>query len=387
MKKNNIYYNIEDNALIEKIQIEYNDFRKGGHWLCKCGNKIDYNHKLLETNKCLKINTKCDCGKNVENFILKENKEFISEEFDVIFKRYENKIKSDCFNFKLEEFEEMYSDMYHKFFMAVMTFDKKSCKFYTYLNNILSRRFEDFERKKSRAKRANSVQCQCYGRWVGAITRIHLMNNKIKPKDGFPGHKFLHEQIICSHGEDHFSCLRDDENFAEINSEKWEGNSYNRAQRSVIKRHIVSAYKNFFPNYDISKSDLLFNDIEQESDVEFVNLIEDKKKILNYDTGFHNKDGFYLEGIPSDIEETSEEFSEKISNLVFEKYKKYEKVKFFKNSNNIDDLKLMLKTVFSLLILEYSLEDICTIKGYDNKEVNFWVSKIKNKSPEIFSFK
>lgn len=376
------YESLSDNELISIIQNDYNNYRKGGYWLCDCGEKIDYDYVMQNTNKKVILKTACPkCKKLVERFVKPNNEKFDSPEFNELLNRYKNQIKNNCNNFKLEDKDDIYGDMIHRFFIAVMTYNGSS-KFFTYLNNLIHRRFEDFERKYSRARRTAVVQCQCCGRWVGAITRIHLINTKHKPVEGFAGHQILHDKIINEYGKEKFYQIKDSGQKKPLKSERWEGNRYNKTQRQIIKSRIMQAYKDMFPNAYLSMGVISIHDKDPVTELEYIEKIADKTNLINTG-GFYVKkaDGsiFFTAGsIPFEIENMCKSYADYIADALHKKFISIRKRNGFKNSFDQYNLKEMLENIFKFLFFGYSPEDISNICNYDVKEVKFWIKQIKN---------
>lgn len=375
--------NKTDKELIEIIQFEYNEYRKNGYWLCDCGRKRYLKKIMSETDKKVVLKVKCTrCYENIERFIARNKDDFYSKEYKILFDRYKNQIKNDCSNFKLEDPDDMYGDMSHRFFIAVMTYDGRSA-FSTYLTNLIKRRFEDFERKYSRACRTTSVQCQCCGAWTGAITRNHLMMNKKKPVDGFIGHQVLHDKIIDDYGRDKFNLL-DNENTKVLNSKHWEGNDYNKTQRQLIKSRIVQAYREMFPNSIISMNNIYMSEKDPETETEYINTLEDKKSNIEVkgDVRYNYKTGeclFVADTIPSEIKSICRGLAYEIGMNLHNNFQDVKKINRFKIFRNREEFINMLSKTFALMLLGYSLSDICEVEKYDIKELKFWLKYIKDK--------
>lgn len=380
------YESLSDKELIDIVQHDYNNFRRGGHWICKCGKTIEYDDVMKNTNKNVILKVKCpNCKRVIETFVKSDKTRFDSVEFDILLNRYKNKIKNDCNNFMLEDKDDMYGDMIHRFFIAVMTYNGSS-KFPTYLNNLINRRFEDFERKYSRACRTSAVQCKLCGRWVGAITRMHLMNNKHKPIKGFPGHMVLHDKIIDEYGRENFKKIVDNLNFKKLKSESWEGNSYNRAQRKIIKTRIMQTYRHAFFGYNMSINNISINDKNPQTELEYIDTIACKNTYANvggvYQNELNGNVFFVANSVPIEIQDMCKEYAIFIGNILQKNFSNLRKRKKFKNSFDKDGLILMLERTFTLLFFGYSQNDIAKICGYDLAEIKFWIKQIK-KSKEI----
>lgn len=372
-----------DEELVEKIQHQYNEYRKGGYWLCDCGRKRYLKKIMSETDKKVILKVRCTrCFEKIENFITKNENEFYSQEYQILFDRYKNQIKSDCANFKLEDPDDMYGDMSHRFFIAVMTYNGTST-FSTYFTNLKKRRFEDFERKNSRACRTTSVQCQCCGRWTGAITRNHLMMNKNKPLEGFLGHQILHDKIINDYGKDKFNLL-DNEKAKELNSEHWEGNDYNKTQRQFIKSKIVQTYRDMFPNSVIAMNNISMSEKEPNTETEYINMLEDKNSNIEIkgDIKYNINSGeclFVASAIPNEMSTLCRDYAYKIGDNLYENFQNVKKINRFKIFHNKDEFINMLSKSFALILLGYTISDICEIEKYDAKELKFWLKYIKAK--------
>jgi hypothetical protein len=299
----------------------------------------------------------------------------------------------------IEDPDDMMGEMSLRFFISVMTYNG-ICKFSTYMWGNVKRRFEDFERKNARACKHNTVQCQCCGRHVGAITRIHLINNKVKPKDGFPGHQVLHNLIVERYGKNKFQLL--DDGLSHEKCVKWQGNNYSKSQVKLMKGGLVDIYREKFPSYDVSKHNISLNDKDPNTDKEYGTLIADvSQKYMTIKGYYINSTGetidlrscngdqqnnennmFVVSNIDKKIIDLSKYYSEFFAKILHKKYKDDGNRQQFFNTKDEDGLKLFLGKVFQYMALGYKVDEIEKILKIDIKEIAFWIKKIK-KSKKI----
>ena len=395
-KKLNLNKKTSDKDLIHVIQQQYRQYRAGGHFQCSCGQRIDYDTASAKQDGKILMKVKCSsCSENVEKFISKYNYSFDSEEFNFLLDRYELRIKRRCEKMKIEDPVDMWGDMSHRFFISVVTYSPDSnCKFTTYMWNNIRRRFEDFERKNARACKNNSVQCQCCGRYVGAITRIHLYNNKIKSKPGFPGHKVLHDSIIAELGEEKWNLLNDDQDHSK--TVKWQGNDYSKAQGQFVRPKLVAAYKQMFPRHDISLRNVSISDCDPKTEVEYINIIADKRDFEISSTGYYiNTEGtvvgdkevdegsiFVPDRLDKRFEDLCKHFSLQFSSILHHRFLHDKSRKSFKNTRDKAGLENFLVMILPYMAKGYTKQEIGSILGLDVDEVGFWLKNIK-KSKEI----
>lgn len=364
----------DEKKLIEKIKEKYNEYRKGGKWVCtKCGIEILYNNIPPDHKGRLVLKVRCPiCRKFIENFVSQYKDDFTCEEFDLLFHKYEMWIYNQCFNFHIEDIDDMYCDMLHRFFVSVMTYNGTS-KFSTYLTHNIKRRFEDFERKNSRLCKSNGVQCCLCGRYVGAITRIHLMNNKVKPKAGFDGHDLLHQFIINDIGKEKFDSWSDHKEYGF----KWEGNKYSTKQRRIIKGMIVNYYRRMFPHCEISSPNISISDRDPKTDMEYGSLIADKRRYFDLGDGSYNLGYFIPEYMDFESINICRDFSERFSDLLHDHCNNYRKKHLLKHTQDKEGLKHFLENVLPFLMNGYNIHDIASKFGYEEGEVSFWLKRIK----------
>lgn len=380
---------MEDSELIREVQKQYHAFRIGGCWECECGFVVMYTEEYKTRSRM-----HCpSCGVVINNFRPVSRTDFDSLEFDEIFRRYHDKIYSCCVRFRhIEDPDDTYCDMLHRFFVSVLTYDGQ-CKFSTYLWNNIRRRFEDFERQSSRICKNSAIQCQLCGRYVGAITRIHLMNNTVKPKKGFIGHKVLHEKIIDDIGREKFNAL-DNSLENKRAKEKWEGNRYSKRQNKLIKLMLVDAYRAMFPHFPLSVGHISISDSDPETNIEYGSMIQDNH---SYDV---NTRGFYITKngdcvpeskvspdddvdffLPEDINATEKdlckEFAERITDVLHKKFMHYSKRKTFVHTKDKTGLQVFLQDILPYVSRGYDAKQIKTVFGYDEYETEFWLKKIK----------
>lgn len=395
MKNNN-----KDEDLVKIIQKQYNDFRIGGFWVCSCTNIIPYSDRYVELGD-IDLRVRCKkCNEYVEHFETR-NKDisFQSKEFDELFKRYYQQILNCCQKFAyIEDSGNVMGDMSYRFLISVMKYNGKS-KFKTYMWTNIKRRFEDFERRNSRVSKNNAVQCQLCGRHVGVITRIHLMNNKVKSLDGYPGHTILHKKIIKEDiGEERFKLMSDLDDTLSLKKLKWEGNKYSSKQNKEIRSLITNAYRRMFPNHPLSISNISISDIDPKTKIEYINMIQDTTTrnvpVKGYFVTANIKASSKRKKINDQIfipEEISvkdidicKDFASKVTPILHRKYSCNKIRKNFKNTKDEIGLKHFLENVLPYILKGYNIREIKSLKGLDRGELSFWLNKIK-KTKEIVS--
>jgi hypothetical protein len=398
-QKVNLLNELTDEQLVLTIQPQYEAYRSGGHWLCDCGKKIPHYNRYRGVGK-VALKVKCPaCGEKVERFITIGNESFDSLEFNELFRRYEEKIRLRCDKFNgIEESGNVSGDMNHRFYISVMTFNGL-WKFSTYVWNNIKRRFEDFERKNSRACKNNTVLCPLCGRYVGAITRIHLMANKSRPKHGYPGHQVLHAKIINDIGINKFALLGEADPTELERRFAWEGNRYSKKQKALIKILITDAYRQMFPNfshYPLSVNNVSISDVDPDTNIEYVDMLRDKRHRSFRTGGYYvsssgkaisDEEGttlFVNTEIDQEDVDASLSFTERVCGILHKKFLRNRKRKTFHNSADKLGLQKFLNNIFPLLARGYNSEEIAEIHGYELVEIDFWLKRIR-KSTEIKS--
>lgn len=379
MTKKNDY----EDRLIAKIKQQYEEYRSGGRWKCtKCDCEVLYDSHPKDPKGKIVLRIKCpSCNNFIENF-LTDKGSFDTEEFNELFFKYEEWLHRQCCNFHIEDPDDMYADILHRFFVSVMTYNGKDSKFCTYLTNNVKRRFEDFERKNSRVSRANGVQCQLCGRYVGAITRIHLLQNKSKSLPGFPGHSYLHNHIIGEIGKDEFDSWEEP---SEKGKFSWEGNDYSVRQRAAIKSVVVNSYRQMFPNADIASPNIYIYDVDPTTGDDYANIIVDKRHPSLMMKGYYasasasEEDSYFVpEGMSMTMTDMFKDYSEKFSEVLHSKYLGYRKRKLFKHTGDKEGLFRFFESILPLVFSGYTADDLATHFNYDKDEVKFWLAKLKS---------
>jgi len=378
MTKKNVY----EKQLIAKVKQQYEEYRSGGKWQCTvCNYEMLYDDHPKDPRGKIVLKIKCPtCNKFIENFVTDKGR-FDTVEFNELFFKYEDWLYKQCCNFHIEDTDDMYADLLHRFFVSVMTYNGEDSKFHTYLTNNVKCRFEDFERKNSRASKANGVQCQLCGRYVGAITRIHLLQNKSKALPGFPGHSHLHNHIIGEIGKEEFDSWEEP---AEKGKFAWEGNEYSTRQRAAIKSVIVNSYRHMFPNADIASPNIYIYDVDATTGEDYANIIIDKRQPSLMMKGYYISDigedtsCFVPESMSLALTDMCKEYSAKFSEVLHSKYLGYRKRKFFKHTKDKAGLIKFFENILPLVFSGYTSADLSKFFNYEEDEVKFWLSKLKS---------
>ena len=386
----------DDRELVKTIQEQYHQYRKGGNFHCASCDSL-YSYESIAHSGKLVWKMKCPkCSLTVHNFEM-HKEDFSSLEFEIIFKKYESKIYNLCLKMNIiEDPQDLLGEMSIRFFLSVMTYkcDSYKCKFSTYMWGNIKRRFEDFERKNARACKSNPVQCKLCGRQTGAITRIHLLNNKIKPKPSFVGHQILHDKIIADYGKNKFVSLDDGTNHDK--SVKWQGNNYSKEQTKFIKSHLVDYYKDMFPNDDISMHNVSLFERDPVTELEYSSIIPDKQVKSHIDVqGYYINscgqvvsadEGQQLIFVPNENDAKTVDickyYSEILTTFLHQEYIEDQTRKKFSVTRSQKGLGDFLSNVLPLVAYGYNKKQISKISKYSYSEISFWIKRIKE-SPNV----
>lgn len=322
------------------IQEQYKDWTKNGKWRCPDGHVFE-SHNNVFVNTCwCKV-----CKKKTYDFIPANGKNFESEEFDIIFKKYcdsarnffRNKIISGL------DFDLFMSLLSERFLNSVMSYDAtRNARFHTYwFKNIYQARGV-FEISSSRAKSNPNIKCQLCGYDVANITRFHL-KKKNSCKDGYPGHSILHDHM---------------------------------EKEDIHITDIVKTYSAMFPDAEMSgTTQILRDDYNSFCHRRKVNFAQSRGKFLNV----KKNRIFVQEHFGAEETDAVVELAEKIScKLHSENVNDEERIKRCKNSQTEKELRTLLEKILPFMALQYNLTEIAKITKYPLHECSFWSKKIKS---------
>lgn len=325
--------------MVLKVQKDYSKWAENGKWKCPDGHLFAGNGDVF-IKRC-----RCpECGKKTFEFIPESGAEFTSREFEILYKKY-YEYAEFYFKYKVYtwlDFDSLMSMISQRFLTSIVGYNPAyGAKFYTYWYRNVFQTFNAFGVKSSGASSSPSVICELCGHGVPAITKFHLSNKKLKPREGYPGHQKLHDYMEAN---------------------------------GLDKKQFTKAYTEMFPEAHTSNAcQELTADKTKNNHNSSIAVASSGSYITNDGKTIFVPEKLALEEFEA-CKEIAREYAPKLYQIAQNDQSRFGKCK---NSLTPKEIEKFLIDTLPYMALKYNIKEISLITKYPVSECSFWSRKLK----------